>query len=107
MPTITFIEPDQTARQVTAADGFSLMEAAIRADIAGIVAECGGECSCATCPVLVDPGWFGATGGPGLFEDQLLELAPGRTATSRLSCQIKLSAALDGLIVQVPASQRT
>lgn len=107
MPTVTFIEPDQTARQIIGADSHSLMEAAIRADIAGIVAECGGECSCATCHVLVDPGWFEATGGPGLFEDQLLELAPGRTVTSRLSCQIKLSAALDGLIVQVPPSQRS
>ncbi len=107
MPTVTFIEPDQTARQIIGADNHSLMEAAIRADIAGIVAECGGECSCATCHVLVDPGWFEATGGPGLFEDQLLELAPSRTVTSRLSCQIKLSAALDGLIVQVPPSQRS
>ena len=107
MPTITFIEPDLTARQVVALDGYSLMEAAIRADIAGIVAECGGECSCATCHVIVDPGWFDATGGPGLFEDQLLELAPGRAATSRLSCQIKLTGALDGLIVQVPAQQRS
>ena len=107
MPTVTFIEPDRTARLVTAGDGHSLMEAAIRADVAGIVAECGGECSCATCHVLVDPSWFTATGGPGFFEDQLLELVPGRAVTSRLSCQIKLSAVLDGLIVQVPPSQRS
>ena len=107
MPTVTFIEPDQTHRPVTAAAGCTLMEAAIRADIAGIVAECGGECSCATCHVLIDQAWFGVTGGPGEFEDQLLELAPGRTAGSRLSCQIKLSAALDGLVVRVPARQRT
>ena len=107
MPTVTFIEPDQTTRQVTAGDGHSLMEAAIRADVTGIVAECGGECSCATCHVLVDSGWFAVTGGPGFFEDQLLELVPGRAVTSRLSCQIKLSAALEGLIVRVPPRQRT
>lgn len=83
------------------------MEAAIRADIIGILAECGGECSCATCHVHIDAAWIDATGGPGIFEDQLLEIAPDRTATSRLSCQIKLSASLDGLVVRVPARQRS
>ena len=106
MPAITFIEPDTTARHVTAAEGHSVMEAAIRADIVGILAECGGECSCATCHVFVDAAWIEATGGPGIFEDQLLELAPDRASTSRLSCQIKLTASLDGLIVRVPTRQR-
>lgn len=106
MPIVYFVAPDGTTRQATARVGASVMVAAITADIPGIVAECGGECACGTCHVQIDAAWIAATGGPGDFEDQLLELVPDRGPNSRLSCQITMSGALDGLVVHVPPRQR-
>ncbi|HCD80035.1 MAG TPA: 2Fe-2S ferredoxin, partial [Alphaproteobacteria bacterium] len=68
----------------------------------GIDADCGGECSCATCHVIVDPDWFAKTGGPSEDEEDMLDLAFGLTETSRLGCQIEMSDALDGLRLTVP-----
>lgn len=106
VPTISFLDHSGTVHRATAPAGYSVMEAAIRSDVPGIVAECGGECSCATCHVVLDPAWYAVAGGPGEMEGYLLEMVPYRTATSRLSCQIELSVKLDGLVVQVPLAQR-
>lgn len=100
----TWIQPDGTARTLDVPAGHSLMEAAQAAGIAGILGECGGTMSCATCHVHVDPAWAAAAGAPGDFEEAMLDIVEGeRTAASRLSCQIQMSAALDGIVVHVPA----
>ena len=73
--------------------------------VPGIDADCGGECSCATCHVIVDQAWIGAVGGPSEQEESMLDLNPDREENSRLSCQIKVTEALDGLVVQIPEFQ--
>lgn len=105
MPKITFIEHDGTAHTVEALPKRSVMAAALRHDVPGIVAECGGSCSCATCHVYVDPAWVARTGEPGEMEREMLESAADLGPTSRLSCQIKYTDALDGLLVRIPATQ--
>lgn len=83
--------------------GDSLMQAATAKGISGIIGECGGSMSCATCHVVVDPAWFAKTGALDGFEDQMLDVAEAeRQPTSRLSCQIRMSADLDGIILRVP-----
>ncbi|CAA9287237.1 MAG: Ferredoxin, 2Fe-2S [uncultured Craurococcus sp.] len=103
MPTITFVQPDGTATPVEAVEGESLMQAAINACIDGIVAECGGNCMCATCHVYVD-----AAGLPAMAEgeDALLDgAAAERRPNSRLACQIPVTPALDGITVDLPDRQ--
>jgi len=95
---ITFIQPDDSEQVVEAEPGITLMEAAKLNDVPGIEAECGGACACATCHVYVDDAWREKTGTPAQMEEDMLE-------TSRLSCQIKLTPELDGLVVRVPAKQ--
>ncbi len=85
--------------------GSTVMENAIRNAVPGIEAECGGACACATCHVYVDDGWRDATGEPGPMEEDMLDFAYDVRPTSRLSCQIKVSDALDGLIVTIPERQ--
>lgn len=102
MVTVTFIEPGGLRRDVAVEEGFSVMEAARKAGIAGVAAECGGACSCATCHVYIDPAWYEAAPQPEDAETDLLDFADAVRETSRLSCQIKLTSALDGLVVHVP-----
>jgi 2Fe-2S ferredoxin len=91
--------------EVDAAEGQSLMEAAISNLVPGILGDCGGSCSCATCHVHIDPAWAGRLVPASKSEQELLEMAIDPDETSRLGCQIRLSAALDGLLVTMPASQ--
>ena len=105
MPKITFIEHDGTQHEVEAELGSTVMEAALKNDIGGIVAECGGGCTCATCLVHVDEAWSPIVGPPSSEEDQMLDAAFELKPTSRLSCQIKVTEALDGLIVYTPSYQ--
>jgi len=105
MPRIVFIEADGVRREVEATAGISLMETAREHGIAGILALCGGACVCATCHVYVDPGRLDALGAREDMEEGMLESAWEPRANSRLSCQVVVSAALDGLIVTVPARQ--
>lgn len=105
MPRITFIEHDGTQHTVDAELGATVMETAMRHDIGGIVAECGGSCTCATCLVHVDETWSAIVGKPHAEEDQMLDAAFEVKPTSRLACQIKVTEALDGLIVHTPAYQ--
>jgi ferredoxin, 2Fe-2S len=107
MAKITFIEPNGNARTVEGGDGHSVMEVAIRHGIEGIEAECGGARACATCHVYVTPEWRGVTGEANGDEAEMLEFAAaGRQAGSRLSCQLRVRAALDGLVVRIPDRQR-
>lgn len=105
MPKVTYIEHDGTEHVVDVDESYSVMEGALRNGIPGIVADCGGACACATCHVFVDPDWVGRTGVPDEMEEAMLEFVEGRQENSRLSCQIKINAALDGLIVRTPETQ--
>lgn len=105
MPLITYVESDGTRREVEAQPGATLMETAIRNGVRGIVAECGGACTCATCHVYVDPEWISVTGGPSPMEEDMLDFAFAVEDNSRLSCQIRIRDELDGLVVHVPKRQ--
>jgi 2Fe-2S ferredoxin len=103
MPKVIFIALDGTERAVDATLGESVMAAAVRNGVPGIVGECGGNCSCATCHVYVAEDFAASVGGAGDMEDDLLDLGvEDRRATSRLSCQIPVTEDLDGLVVHVP-----
>jgi 2Fe-2S ferredoxin len=105
MAKITFIQPDGSSQVVTAEPGLTVMEAAKMADVPGIEAECGGACACATCHVYVDPQWREKTGKPSDMEEDMLDFAFDVRDESRLSCQVKVTADLDGLVLRVPAKQ--
>jgi len=105
MAKITFIGRDGTRYEMQAENGSTVMENAIRNGVPGIEAECGGACACATCHVYVDEAWQAATGTPEPMEEDMLDFAYDVRPTSRLSCQIRVSDALDGLVVTVPGRQ--
>jgi len=105
MPKITYIEHDGTVHTVEAELGSTVMETALKNDVLSIVAECGGGCTCATCMVYVDDAWTAAVGPPSAEEEEQLDSAFEVKPSSRLSCQIKVTDALDGLIVRTPAYQ--
>ncbi len=105
MPKITYVQPDGKERVIDAAAGTTVMETAIDNDVAGIVAECGGACSCATCHVYVDPAWLAKLPAPDAQEDGMLDCVLERRANSRLSCQLVLREDLDGLVVRVADEQ--
>lgn len=106
MPTIHYILKDGSTRSVEAKAGASVMETAIHHNIRGIDAECGGSCSCATCHVYVADDFLDRLEPPDEMEDELLDgTASEREPGSRLSCQITVTAALDGLTVRVPQTQ--
>jgi 2Fe-2S ferredoxin len=105
MAKITYIDSSGTARTVEGENGSTVMETAIMNGVQGIVAECGGACSCATCHVYVDQAWTGVVGGPSPMEEDMLDFAFDVRETSRLSCQIKVRDEIDGLVVHVPARQ--
>ena len=105
MPRVVFIADDGTRREVEAPVGESVMRAAILNNVPGIDADCGGECACATCHVFVEPEWLDRAGQRSEMEDSMLGFAATVQANSRLSCQIKLTEALDGLVVRTPHAQ--
>lgn len=101
----TWILPDGGQISAEVPEGRSLMEAAVAANVPGVIGECGGTLSCATCHVYVDEAWLDKTGAVADFEDAMLDVAEAeRTGASRLSCQIEMSAALDGIVLRVPAA---
>ena len=105
MINITYIDAEGTARTVEAEEGATVMETAIRNGVPGIEAECGGACSCATCHVYVDEEWEAATGQPQPMEEDMLDFGYDVRPNSRLSCQIKVTEDLDGLVVRIPERQ--
>ena len=105
MPRIVFTEPGGGRREIDAPLGITLMEAARQHGVKGIVAQCGGACACATCHVYIDPAWLSKVGPPEDMEEGMLETAWEPRANSRLSCQIHVTAELEGLQVTVPDHQ--
>jgi ferredoxin, 2Fe-2S len=105
MAKITYIEFDGTEHVIDVRNGLSVMEGAVKNNIPGIDADCGGACACATCHVYVDPEWRDKTGTASAMEESMLDFAENVEPNSRLSCQIKVSDELDGLVVRMPESQ--
>ena len=106
MPTVHLIAADGTRHTLQAKSGRSLMKAALAAGIDGIAADCGGCLTCATCHVYVADEWLPRLPAPGRDEASMLEMtASERRPGSRLSCQIELDDALDGLTVELPPTQ--
>jgi 2Fe-2S ferredoxin len=103
---IRFIAADQSVQNIQGKSGQSVMEAAVAANVSCIAADCGGTLTCATCHVIVDPAWADRLPEPGQDEQGMLEFtASPRETGSRLSCQIVLTPALDGIELRLPASQ--
>jgi len=105
MTKVTFIDASGAARTVEAEVGSTVMETALRNSVPGIEAECGGACACATCHVYVAAEWMAIVGRPSQMEEDMLDFAADVRPNSRLSCQIKVSPALDGLVVSTPDRQ--
>lgn len=105
MAKITYVEFDGTEHTLEVRNGLSVMEGAVKNNIPGIDADCGGACACATCHVYVDEAFEPLTGEKSAMEESMLDFAEEVRPNSRLSCQIKVTDALDGLIVRMPESQ--
>jgi 2Fe-2S ferredoxin len=105
MPKIVFIEPTGARREIEAPVGVTVMEVARQHGVAGIVAQCGGACACATCHVYVAPEWLGKLEPREDMEEGMLENAWEPRPNSRLSCQVHVTAELDGLELTVPLRQ--
>ncbi len=105
MTSITFIDAAGASRTVEADDGSTVMETALRNSVPGIEAECGGACACATCHVYVDDAWVAKLPKQEQMEEDMLDFAFDVRPGSRLSCQIKVSPALAGLVVTTPEKQ--
>lgn len=106
MPKITYIEHGGTKHEVDVAVGLTVMEGAVSNNIPGIDADCGGACACSTCHVYVDAAWIEKLPAKEDMEIDMLDFAfePNET-TSRLTCQLKVTAEMDGLVVQMPEKQ--
>jgi 2Fe-2S ferredoxin len=105
MPKITFIEHDGAVHEVDAENGSTVMEAAMKGGVTSIVAECGGSCTCSTCHVYIEEGWVDRLPKPEAEEEDQLDFAFDLKPNSRLSCQITVTDALDGLILRTPSYQ--
>jgi 2Fe-2S ferredoxin len=105
MPKITYISFDGISSTVDVPVGQSVMEGAVKNNIVGIDALCGGSCNCATCHVYVDPSWMERVGPRNAGENDMIEFAIDAKENSRLSCQIMVTESLDGLVVRMPKQQ--
>ena len=106
MPKITYVHPDGASDELEVAEGTSVMQAATSQGIEGIVAECGGNCMCATCHVYVEPSQLALLPAMSEEEDALLDgTASERKPNSRLSCQLSVTPAMEGLVVNLPERQ--
>lgn len=105
MPRVIYVEHGGTVHETEVAEGTSLMQGAVDNLVAGILADCGGACACATCHVYVEEAWLEKSGVPDEQEQAMLDVVMERAPNSRLSCQMKMSAALDGIVLRLPASQ--
>ena len=105
MAKITYIEHDGTEHAIDVKTGLTVMEGAVKNNIPGIDADCGGACACATCHVYVDEAWREKVGAPTPMEEDMLDFGFDVRPNSRLSCQIKVTDDLDGLVVTTPERQ--
>ena len=101
----TFIEDNGVRHTIDVPEGWSLMEGAVKHLVPGIDADCGGACACATCQVYVAPEWQAKLPPMSDMEETMLDFAPEKRPESRLSCQLRMSAALDGIVLNLPKSQ--
>lgn len=107
MPHVTYVQPDGRRSTKSAAEGSNLMKIATENLVPGIIGECGGDLSCATCHVFVDAEWIERAGSLSADEEAMLDVTSEEpTDASRLCCQIKLTDELDGIVVHVPETQR-
>jgi 2Fe-2S ferredoxin len=105
MAKITYIEITGKEHVLDVAPGLSVMQGAIANNVRGVIAECGGACSCATCHVYVDPSWVNRLAKKSEIEESMLEAVCEMHSNSRLSCQIEVTEALEGLVVRMPVKQ--
>lgn len=105
MAKITFVTAEGQSIETEGQNGATVMETAIMNSVPGVVAECGGACTCATCHVYIGEGWTDVVGPPSHMEEDMLDFAFDVRSSSRLSCQVKVRDELDGLIVHVPSRQ--
>jgi len=105
MPSVRFITFDGTQHEVKASEGQSLMRVATDHSVPGIDGDCGGACACGTCHVYVDEAWADKLNAVDAMEDSMLDFTDCRRPNSRLSCQITMVPALDGLTVSLPEGQ--
>lgn len=106
MPTIQYLCPDGSQREVAAANGLSVMEVAMKQGVPGIIAECGGAAACATCHVYIDERFMDTVGAADDLEAEMLDdTMAARRPNSRLACQIRITDELDGMIVEIAAAQ--
>lgn len=105
MPELIYIETNGTTHRVNAAPGQNLMQVALRNMVPGILGDCGGICSCATCHVMIDDAWLKRLPAMSETESFLIEGVPDAQPGSRLSCQVKVTDSIDGMVIRVPAEQ--
>ena len=105
MAKITYIQFDGSESVIDVKSGLTVMEGAVKNNVNGIDADCGGACACATCHVFVDEAWVQKVGEKSAMEESMLDFAENVQPNSRLSCQIKVTDELDGLVVRLPESQ--
>ena len=105
MPRVTFIEFNGTEHTVDANSGESLMLAAVNNGVPGIDADCGGACACGTCHCFIAEDWSELAGTADPMEESMLSMRPDRTEASRLSCQIQVSDAMEGMVIRLPEYQ--
>ena len=105
MAKITYIEHNKKSHVIEVSNGLTVMEGAVQNNIPGIDADCGGSCACATCHVYVDEKWFDKLPNKESAEEDMLDMAFEPKKFSRLSCQLTVSDALDGLVVKMPSKQ--
>lgn len=105
MGSITFIEHDGNEHKVEIEEGRTLMQTAADNLVPGLDGDCGGECACGTCHVIVEKDWVSRVGSASDTEEQMLDMTPEKEDTSRLSCQIPVTEEMDGLVVRIPEFQ--
>jgi 2Fe-2S ferredoxin len=105
MPKIKFINADNSVQEIEAEAGTSLMQAAMDNNVEGILAECGGACSCATCHCYIEPAWMDKAGDISEVEKDMLDCVLEPQTNSRLSCQVTISDDMDGIEIHIPESQ--
>ena len=105
MVSVTYIDSSDQSYDIKARSGDSLMEVAVINGVPGIEAICGGSCVCGTCHVHVDEQWMGRLGPRSPAETEIIEMSDHAQPNSRLSCQIRASDEIDGIVVRIPPSQ--
>lgn len=102
---VNFLLPDGTRTEVTDKPGLSVMDFAVDHGVAGIDSQCGGACICTMCHCYISSNWFSKVGPISFEEEEMLEFIPQRKANSRLSCQVIVTAELDGLTIQIDSHE--